>query len=299
MATSARTTVRLWDVTTWQNVAVLPRRTSGILGLAFSPDGRTLATRDGDGTLWLWDLVQNREIGNTRAHTPTAMPSFTGCVAFSPDGRRLATSGGDSIVKLWDVGFLQEVATLTGHDGPVYGVAFAPDGNMLATASGDTTVRLWQAPPLESVLREPAEVPNMPPVKTIRLFSLQLTGAAAASMATGANVHRIDVTAVDGADWHAQLYQVFDDLQEGATYTVQFRARADTPRRLTLAGQIFEPDWHFIGLFDQVPLSEDWQAYRYEFQAKDLAAWNRISFQLAERTGTVWIADFMLTKAAK
>ena len=211
----------------------------------------------------------------------------------------MATSGGDSIVKLWDVGLLQEVATLTGHDGPVYGLAFTPDGNTLATASGDATVRLWQAPPLESVLREPAEVPSMPPVETIRLFSLQLTGTAAATMATEGNVHRVDVTAVDGTDWHAQLYQVFDDLQEGATYTVRFRARADTPRSLTLAGQIYEPDWHSIGLFEQVPLSEDWQAYQYEFQAKDLAAWNRIVFQLGERTGTVWIADFTLTKAAK
>ena len=45
-----------------------------------------------------------------------------------------------------------------------------------------------------------------------------------------AKSHRIDVTAVDGTAWHAQLLQVFDDLQEGATYTIRFRARADSHR---------------------------------------------------------------------
>jgi eukaryotic-like serine/threonine-protein kinase len=299
MAASAHNIVRLWDVATWKPLAMLPRRTTEVLGLAFSPDSRTLATRDGGGTLWLWDLVQNREIGSSRGHTPTTSENFAGCVAFSPDGRRMATSGGDSAVKLWDVGLLQEVATLTGHDGPVYGVAFTPDGNTLATASGDTTARLWQAPPLESVLREPAGVLSVPPVETFRLFWLQFHGNAGASMATEGDVHRIDVTAVDGNDWHVQLCQVFNDLQEGTTYTVRFRARADAPRLLALSSQINEPDWRSIGLNERVPLSDAWRAYEFEFQAKGLARLNNIIFNVGERTGTVWIADFTLTKAAK
>jgi hypothetical protein len=85
----------------------------------------------------------------------------------------------------------------------------------------------------------------------------------------------------------------------GATYTVRFRAKADAPRRIWLGGYIGEPDWHSIGLGQDVPLTEAWQDYRYEFQAKDLAAENLIGFNVGDQTGTVWIADFTLTKGAK
>src|SRR5262249_46933772 len=113
------------------------------------------------------------------------------------------------------------------------------------------------------------------------------------------NGHRIDVTAVDGTDYHATLAQGFDDLQEGATYTIRFRTRADAPRQVSLYGQIAEPDWHGIGLSPVVPLTKDWQPYEYEFQAKNVAASNTITFILGAQTGTVWIADFTVTRSAK
>jgi WD40 repeat protein len=300
LATSSGDTVRLWDVATWQNMATMKGQKTDVLGMAFSPDGRNLATRDGGGTLWLWDLAQKPVvIASSRGHTPTTPPSFAGIVTFSPDGRRLATSGADCNVKLWDVGLLQEVATLTGHDGPVYGLAFTPDGTMLATASGDTTVRLWQAPPLKDVLREPAEALDLPPVETIRSFALQLIGTAQATLTPEGDVNRIDVTAVDGTNWHVQLLKPFDDFQEGATYTVRFRAKAEATSRLVLWAQIGEHDWHGIGLNKEVPLSDVWRDYKYEFQAKDIAASNTVVFNLGDRTGTVWIADFSVTSAAK
>jgi hypothetical protein len=126
-----------------------------------------------------------------------------------------------------------------------------------------------------------------------------VNGTARATAATEGNVHRLDVTAVDGTDWHAQFFQSFDDLWEGTTYTVRFRARADARRNLMLIAQAIEPEWHSIGLFERGPLSHDWRAYQYEFQAKDLATENMIVFNLGERTGTVWIADFTLTRGAK
>ena len=234
-------TVGLWDVATWRKAGSLGGPGAEVLGLAFSPDGRDLAACDTGGTLWLWDLAGKRVIASNKAHTPVTPPSLAGCVAFSPDGRRLATSGGDSVVKLWDVGRFQEVAALTGHDGPIYGLAFTPDGNTLASAGGDTT-RLWHAPPLDEGPREPDGLPVLPPLETFRFFTLQVLGTAQGTLTAEADAHRIDVTAVDGTDWHVQLQQSFDDIEEGATYTVRF-APGPMPRaacywRLTSASPI-------------------------------------------------------------
>src|SRR5262249_36972725 len=93
------------------------------------------------------------------------------------------------------------------------------------------------------------------------------------------------------------LWQTFDDLQEGATYTVRFRARADAPRRVNLSAQAAEPYRHDnIGLNEAVPLTKNWQPYEYEFRAKDLAAQNAIVFNVGEQTGTVRTADSRVPK---
>jgi WD40 repeat protein/serine/threonine protein kinase len=294
LATCSGNTVRLWDVATWEAVADFAGQTAGVLCLAFAPDGRTLAVGDSTGTLRLWDVAGNHEVASRRGHT-----SNVRSVTFSPDGRRLATGGGDFSVKLWDLAPLQVVASLTGHDGPVNCVAFSPDGNALATASADGSVRLWQAPPLPAGPPKPADATSMQaPFEVIHLFSLELHGTAQATLTAEGNVCRVDITAVDDTVWHAKVRQIFDDLQEGATYTVRFRAKADAERRINLDGQIDQPDWHLTGLDEIVPLTENWQDYHYTFQAKGLARLNRIQFFLGEHTGTVWITDFSLTKGA-
>ncbi|MFI1935162.1 hypothetical protein [Streptomyces sp. NPDC020330] len=126
----------------------LKGHTERVSSVAFSPDGRTLATGSGDATIRLWDTSDPR---NPRAlgrpltgHTKAVM-----AVAFSPDGRTLATAGDDRDrwVRLWDVSDPSDPEPLgrplTGHDAVVSGVAFSPDGDLLASSSGDATVRLW------------------------------------------------------------------------------------------------------------------------------------------------------------
>jgi dipeptidyl aminopeptidase/acylaminoacyl peptidase len=287
-------TVRLWDVATWQIVASFPGHKADVTCLAFAPDGRTLGTGDADGILRLWDVASERELTSQRGHAWTI-----NSVAFAPDGQRLATGGTDGTVKLWELAQLQTVATLTGHTGPVQTVAFSPDGALVASASMDATVRLWPAPPLPTTL-PPAEATTLQPaVETTRLLSLQLLASAQATLAREGDAYRVQVTAGFGVDWHAQVFQSFDDLQEGATYVVRFRAKADVPRKLVLAAQIDDPDWHLVGLRKVVSLTQDWREYQYEFQAKNLGTRNRVYIPLGDRKGTVWIADFTLAKVEK
>jgi WD40 repeat protein len=295
LAAALNNTVQLWETATWQGLPPLTGFAAPVRCLAFAPDGKGLATCEQNGTVRLWDMVGKREVASRRGHTSTI-----DSVAFAPNGRRLATAGADSTIKLWDVSPLQEVATLTGHDGPIQAVAFSPDGDTLASASADATVRLWQAPLLAEAPREPADTPSAsPPAEVIHLFALEVFDKARATLTTPENTQRVDVTANGDFNWSVQLTQIFDDLQEGATYTIRFRARADSPRRIYIHGQIAVPNWHPIGLGEEVALIEEWKDYEFPFQAKDLAALNKITFLLGEQTGTVWIADFTLTRSAR
>ncbi|MFE7681325.1 WD40 repeat domain-containing serine/threonine protein kinase, partial [Streptomyces anulatus] len=112
--------------------------TLAVFSVAFSPDGRTLATGSGDWEVRLWDMATDRTTATLTGHE-----GWVESVAFSPDGRTLATGSADHEVWLWDVGTGRTISILTGHTEDVLSVAFSPDGRTLATGSGDDTVRLW------------------------------------------------------------------------------------------------------------------------------------------------------------
>jgi len=108
--------------------------------VAFSPDGKRLATASYDQTAKVWDAESGQELLTLRGHG-----AFVLGVAFSPDGKRLATASGDGTAKVWDAEGGKELLTLRGHGDVVLGVAFSPDGKRLATASKDRTAKVWDA----------------------------------------------------------------------------------------------------------------------------------------------------------
>jgi len=113
---------------------------SPILSVAFSPDGKTLATGSAGKTLRVWDVASRQPLGEPlRGHE-----NVVNSVAFSPDGKILATGSADKTVRLWDVASRKPLGEpLRGHEEAVYSVAFSPDGKTLASGSRDKTVRLW------------------------------------------------------------------------------------------------------------------------------------------------------------
>ncbi|HKB42065.1 MAG TPA: protein kinase, partial [Gemmataceae bacterium] len=180
--------VMVWD---WRSRQLLrslaghEKREIRAISVAFSGDGRRLASGSAPGRLHLWDLEAGgeplRTFHESRAVAALAFSPDGGRlatatfgrraevwdtttgellhkllhrglvlgVAFSPDGRRLASAGEDKVVRLWDATTGREVLGLRGHTSMCGCVAFSPDGWRLASASKDGTIRVWDATPLQ------------------------------------------------------------------------------------------------------------------------------------------------------
>lgn len=141
-------TIRLWDIYTGSALRTITvENYGGLLPIAFSPDGKVLASAG--MALHLWDVATGRQL--TRADV-SGSPN---CIAISPDGATLAVGSGwedakgqrYTRVELFDLSTGRKFQTLEGPSGIETAIAFAPDGRCLVSASEDGTLTLWTPRP--------------------------------------------------------------------------------------------------------------------------------------------------------
>ena len=110
-------------------------------GVAFSPDGRLLASGEYGPNVFLADAADRRPL----APLQRSSSGWVLSVAFSPDGGRLASASEDGEVQVWEVATGDLAWTGAEHPEPVRAIAWSPDGQLIASAGDDATVRLWDA----------------------------------------------------------------------------------------------------------------------------------------------------------
>jgi WD40 repeat protein len=129
------------EITLQEAKIVLEGHSAGVLSVAFSPDGNTIASGSVDDTLRLWSVNQTRLIRTMPGH-----PFPITQLRFSPNGTILFSGSTDGVIRVWQVssGILQR--SFEGHTGRITGMDISEDGKWLVSSAEDFTVRIWRLP---------------------------------------------------------------------------------------------------------------------------------------------------------
>jgi WD40 repeat protein/serine/threonine protein kinase len=143
IATGDDQLVKVWDAESGQQLFNLQDHTDRVQGIAFSPDGKWLASASFDQTVKLWDLTTGTLIRTLKGHS-----FFVHSVAFTPDGKRLASASRDGTVRIWDPASDQEaLLSLRFYTGEHPHATWSPDGTQLYLVTGAGTINVFDARP--------------------------------------------------------------------------------------------------------------------------------------------------------
>jgi len=132
-------TIRLFDLTSSEEIRQYNGHTGPVRCVAFSADGTKVLSGGEDGTVRLWDREQGTEVFSMAGHQGAVTD-----VAFSPRADCAISGGVDRTVRRWDLNSGQEDRTIDAHQGEVTSVACSPDGHYAVSGSLDGTIRLWR-----------------------------------------------------------------------------------------------------------------------------------------------------------
>jgi WD40 repeat protein len=137
----------LWDLRNQPGATTFEGQRDWAWDIAYSPDGRVLASASKDGSVILWEAETRRQL------TVLEHPMWVNSVAFSPDGRTLVTGSDDGLVRLWNADSGQLVATLRGHPGVVECAEFSPRGDLLVSGGKKGEMIFWSTSSHEELAR--------------------------------------------------------------------------------------------------------------------------------------------------
>jgi WD40 repeat protein len=122
-----------------QALRTLNANSNGVFSVAFSPDGRTVASGGGDGSIEFWDTSSGQQLRRQETHK-----GKVDSLAFSSDGLMIVSASEDTTIKLSDASSGRELRTLKGDGSGVYSVAISPDGRLVSAGSSWGAIKLWE-----------------------------------------------------------------------------------------------------------------------------------------------------------
>jgi WD40 repeat protein/serine/threonine protein kinase len=141
--------VIVWEFETGKRAITMSHHGAVALAVAFSPDGKLVASSYADRTVIVWDAI----VGGEQMRV-SDLDDESHCLVFSPDGQHMMAGSADRTLRSWSLATGHEEITLRGHSQDVDCITFSPDGKLVASGSRDQTVKIWNArddPALQTV----------------------------------------------------------------------------------------------------------------------------------------------------